>query len=118
MFKDFVMGNGLFASGIINHLPGAIVPVGLDRTLDTTMTRLRNTPYQGLITLVHLTFLKLAGNVAHGLSLNRYDEDARGVKIQSVHDNRIGKISLQAMDDTILVFRGAARHRQQEFRFI
>ena len=73
---------------------------------------------QGGITLFHLSFLKQDAQAAMHLLPARQHDEAGGVEVKTVHDQRIGVTGLHPADQAILFFFAPTGNGEQSRRFI
>ena len=106
-------GHGGAAVFMVDHLLGTIGPVDRQRQVDHAGLFAHPARDAGDIGLLRLTFLELQPKVALRMRRQREDHDARGVPVQPVHQERMGKGRLHAAQQAIGQVRPLAGNREQ-----
>ena len=111
-----VTGDSVLPVLEIDHLQGAIVVVRTERQTDEIPFILgsNDAVEQGDVALLHFPFLELFLKQGMGLLVLGYQQQARGVHVQTVHHEGTGSIGVafphQALDGFLAVLSGYGEH--------
>ena len=98
---------------MVDHLFGPVGPVDTDRQIDHARLFARRAKDMCHIGLLGLPFFELQPKVALGMGRAGKDHDARGISVQPMDQQRLGKDRLKPADQAIGQVLSLPRHRQE-----